>query len=58
MRICRLFCIMQDMYVCHSRCKITMKIPKDNGFQIKWQPVALKCRPWHLKVLIYNALLP
>lgn len=32
-----------------SRCKITTKNPKNNGFQIKWQSVALKCRPWHSK---------
>ena len=57
MQICRLFCIMQDMYVCHSRCKITTKFPKNNGFQTKWQSVALMCRPWHSKVFISNALL-
>ena len=34
-RICHLFCIIQDMYVCHSRCKVTTKNPKNNGFQIR-----------------------
>ena len=41
--ICRLFCIIQDMYVCHSRCKVTTKNPKNNGFQILWQHVADSC---------------
>ena len=37
-----------------SRCKITTKNPKNNGFQIKWQSVALKCRPWHSKTFIFQ----
>ena len=41
--ICRLFCIIQDTYVCHSRCKVTTKNPKNNGFQILWQHVADSC---------------
>ena len=39
----RIFCIIQDTYVCHSRCKVTMKFPKNNGFQILWQHVADSC---------------
>lgn len=39
-------------------CKETNIFPKNNGFQIKWQFVALRCRPWHSKVFISNTLLP
>jgi hypothetical protein len=31
------------MYICHSRCKVTTKNPKNNGFQILWQHVADSC---------------
>ena len=40
-----------------SRCKETNIFPKNNSFQIKWQFVALRCRPWHSKVFISNTLL-